>query len=525
MNTEFKDYYKVLGVTPRASFENIRSAAERELAQNWNNAIGRLETQEAYEVLSDPERRKEYDIEFNKRLNERELAIRNARTFEEYIAATSLHSELANVDSAPEVEVSQEEIEQFEVSNQNSEYDSQVSKTFEENEQEESTVDSFVSGDSSEPTIENAEISQSDEEETQENVEETDPENEIDQEQEEQEQQIEQKNEEKTEEEQQIEQEQMPDAEEQQIIQDQQTAQFVSIPIQRLEKVQDQNKPIKQNIEETKEEPIISKAALKEIIRAAIIAGGVGVGTLVIGGVPGVVIGLMAGVATGDLFKKHAKLERKPNFQKEPKPLEVKEINTEETKLFNEYAEKLENQIYGLLDKPNKNYELEIAIRKYANLVELTEKRIHFKSSVAEKNCTILKRLEIIALKNKLDSLEKTLKQLQEKMDVYENKKYSKLSQLNQKISNKSYEISRLEDDKSKKDTDNKFVADDLMVERAALLKKRDAKANRLYVNKDIISFGQVTLVKLNSTINMVKSSAGKFINLNEQDESNVKSR
>ena len=95
MDDKFKDYYKLLGVTPRASFENIRKAAERELGQNWNNAIGRLEIQEAYEILSDPEKRKEYDQEFNKRLNEMEIAKRNATSYSEYIEASNLYPELA----------------------------------------------------------------------------------------------------------------------------------------------------------------------------------------------------------------------------------------------------------------------------------------------------------------------------------------------------------------------------------------------------------------------------------------------
>ena len=508
MNNEFKDYYKVLGVTPRASFENIRSAVEHELSQNWNNAIGRLEIQEAYEILSDSEKRKEYDLEFNKRLNEREMAIRNARTFEEYIAATSLHSELANVDVGPEVTVPQEEMSETKINNESVGNNSAASETVEEKEQED-TIDSSVDSGSSESSSEDTEFSKDAEEDVQENI----------VEHEYQEQELEEEKIQEEKEEQQVEQNQILD---QEVAKDQtqehqeQEHEFINIPIKRIEKEIEQNKTnesVKTSKQEIQDEPIISRAALKEIIRAAIIAGGVGVGALVIGGVPGVVIGLMAGVATGDFFKKHAKLERKPSFQKESKPLEIKEINTEETKFFNDYAENLENEIYNLLDKPSKNYELEIAIRKYENLIELTKKRISFKISEAQKNYSVFKKMEIKSLRDKLDRLNKTLNQLKDKKVNQTNKKEPKLSKINQELSDISNKVIKIQNDPEKEE-----IRDDLNLKKAKLIGKRDVKANRLYVNKNFISFGQVTLVKINSTINIVKSTVNKFIDSDSQE-------
>lgn len=65
---EFKDYYKTLGVAPEASADDIRRAY-RKLARKYHPDLNTdsgseerfKEVGEAYEVLKDPEKRKEYD--------------------------------------------------------------------------------------------------------------------------------------------------------------------------------------------------------------------------------------------------------------------------------------------------------------------------------------------------------------------------------------------------------------------------------------------------------------------------------
>src|ERR1700740_2676411 len=61
-----KDYYLILHVTPEASFDQIRSAYRRRALELHPDLTGLgseqfLELQEAYNVLSNPDRRKIYD--------------------------------------------------------------------------------------------------------------------------------------------------------------------------------------------------------------------------------------------------------------------------------------------------------------------------------------------------------------------------------------------------------------------------------------------------------------------------------
>src|SRR5271170_3084777 len=69
MPVQFKDYYEVLGVTKTATADEIRKAF-RKLARQHHPDVAKdkkkaeekfKEINEAYEVLSDPEKRKKYD--------------------------------------------------------------------------------------------------------------------------------------------------------------------------------------------------------------------------------------------------------------------------------------------------------------------------------------------------------------------------------------------------------------------------------------------------------------------------------
>src|SRR5215212_4923678 len=69
MAIQFRDYYEVLGLSRGASEDEIRKAF-RKLARKYHPDVARdkksaeekfKEINEAYEVLSDPEKRKKYD--------------------------------------------------------------------------------------------------------------------------------------------------------------------------------------------------------------------------------------------------------------------------------------------------------------------------------------------------------------------------------------------------------------------------------------------------------------------------------
>ena len=68
MGVEFKDYYRILGVDRKADEKTIKSAY-RKLARKYHPDVAKAkdagerfkEISEAYEVLSDPEKRQRYD--------------------------------------------------------------------------------------------------------------------------------------------------------------------------------------------------------------------------------------------------------------------------------------------------------------------------------------------------------------------------------------------------------------------------------------------------------------------------------
>src|SRR2546423_14763856 len=70
MAIEYKDYYKILGVSKTASEDEIRKAFRKLARQYHPDVAGNKpgaedkfkEINEAYEVLSDPEKRKKYDL-------------------------------------------------------------------------------------------------------------------------------------------------------------------------------------------------------------------------------------------------------------------------------------------------------------------------------------------------------------------------------------------------------------------------------------------------------------------------------
>ncbi len=400
MNNEFKDYYRILGVTPDASMRNIEVARDRELNESWNDPSRRLLIQEAYTVLSNPESRRNYNIMFNQMISERDRAILNARTYEELRNAQNAYPSVSYV--AP----IQQPIEKTDISAE--------TPVEEEEKKEEATIE--VGSDTAEET-----------------------------------------------------------------------------PVEEEEKQEESigmgTNPT--NLVEERPIPIdrLSPQQKEEIKKSQKIAGLVAAGVLLDPGV------LAIGIPVAIIAKKISEKLKHIKLQKAKKEGNLTEIQTQETKLFEQYNEKLEEQIYNLLSSSHSDYNLEIAILKYRNQVELLKNRIDLKKTQNVKKGGVTKfKLELRSLEKQLEKTKKTLLKLEAK--VGERKKQSKLSKLNDNLyeNKESLEKATKELEPTAKSEEVANVKN-LQVQFDTLKKKRDKLSHKKVLRKDRISSRQAFLV------------------------------
>lgn len=422
MTNEFKDYYRILGVTYNASLENIMKAAKRELEYAYGSR--RDDINKAYYVLSDYNRRNDYDSEFMSRMNIDQATFKNSQRYFEIENLNSISASYDGVSESSEKEINDEfkptEVQEKEIKIEEAKEEKEVTE---------------------EPKLE----------ENSNNA--VEPIN------------------------------------------------YKYIPVKRPEKIKEEPKKIDNTI-------VQNNDLNKKVINGMILAGGVAAGALIIGGVPGVIIGAVAGEAIGNFYKKHA---GKIKLEKQSKPREIKKVNTEETRFIDQASEKLENEIYDLLSRPNNNYELEIACRKYENTIDLLKKRIEFKSNeITKSGYSVMKRLEIIALERKLSSVTKTYEQLTTKISKV---KDSRLNTLNRDLISVDQQLSKLnvkENEKELSASELKKITN-LKIKHSKLLKKRDDKANKMVIQKDSIICKQVALLK-------ITTAKDKLVKLFNQD-------
>lgn len=90
-----KDYYRILEVSPSASFEVIK-ASYRALAKKYhpdtqtssNTGKTMADINEAYETLSNPQSRKEYDQQYSRFIKQHKIRVK--KRFQEMTLALSL---------------------------------------------------------------------------------------------------------------------------------------------------------------------------------------------------------------------------------------------------------------------------------------------------------------------------------------------------------------------------------------------------------------------------------------------------
>ena len=471
MNNEMKDYYKILGITPDASLENIRKARERELGQNWSNPMGRVEIERAYSILSNPESRKEYDEMLKQALSEAELAKRNARTNSEF--------EQVNRDFDFYVDTDQLEQEQIIASEENIVHQA-----------EETEVEEVQAG---ETEAEEVQIEETEVEEVQ--AEETEAE------------------EVQTEETEEKKENQMED------IYSSSDHKIHSL----LEEPEEAKEEIKEKTvtsEETKETPVASeetkeveeikeeqeeyiipiqqkdrentgKKELTKLQKGLIIGGSVA-----ILGLPGL---LVASLALKKLTGKSLKLHKN-------KHKKISDIKTQEAKLIEEYNKILEEQINTLLAQPHNNYNLQISKIRYENQIELLKKRIELKLNENVKRGSYLKyKVECVALKNQLERAVERLKKINSKIKEYgENQKPKNriLNFTNENLYEVDAELKQAEEEK-------RFSIKKLNIKKENWLKRRDFAARRLKTTRNFVGKIQDGAIK---AFDCARSVKGVFL-------------
>jgi len=156
----------------------------------------------------------------------------------------------------------------------------------------------------------------------------------------------------------------------------------------------------------------------------------------------------------------------------------ITKITTENSQLIQNYFIKLDNEINALLSKPNRNYELEIYRIKYRNQIKLIEQLIELELNKKGKKGEILKsKMRVVSLKIQLDTAQKNLAGIEQKISEASKSNTSSLRKLNLELMKINREIEIAKSDKSKKSA---FGIKKLEKNKSSLLDRRNAAAKRL---------------------------------------------
>ena len=450
------NYYKILGVTQDASLSNIIKAKDR---LKFGNEDDRApfsmwkQIDEAYEVLSNFDKRKEYD-EFLKQNNE---FVSSARTSSEFEAELERRNTSENTISNNNVT---ESLNTEEILNQN------VNTTVEEeNVQEERTFENV-----SENDVSNQNVEETISEMPQENVEE-----------------------EKTEEELPIENTENVQEESPEENIDNSELNNSNGNVQEEENtnenVQEVNSDVNQN-SNSQSQSLENSAQQRIVIERA-----------------------------HDFTEINSKLKNKITncgmlkLQKNNNMITVKPQTLDELKAFEEYQQKFNNEVNTLLTVPLNNYRLEINKKKYETQIELLKKILEIRSNrnVKGKFDLFLHKAQVMSIVNQINSANKNLERVNQKIEEYEQNNKPKLAMLNEELMETAKQLNQQKEEPIK---NIKFK--NLEVKYSKLLYKRDLKGTR--IKSRVIREGKFydSIVKAKD---FVKSRAYYFVSSDEIDE------
>ena len=193
-----------------------------------------------------------------------------------------------------------------------------------------------------------------------------------------------------------------------------------------------------------------------------------------IAGLPGFAVGAaISGLGLGIAGKK-GKLKLK--LQKTNKYRIITKLSTDEVNAYDEARAALDSEIEELLVKPNSNYKLSIAEKKYESDLELYKKLYEIRTNQKPKNIyrRFRQKLEVASMANQISSAEKKLNEVREEISNYNEIGKSKLQSLNQRLSREINTLNREKENPNRVETKvNKL---NFYVNR--LTRRRDKKAD-----------------------------------------------
>ena len=370
---DFKDYYKVLGVTYDASQSSIERAYMRQLP-TYMSPVNRLdELNEAYRVLHDVSRRTEYDNELKKRLNERDIALGNATSAVEYNSVLSAYPQSA---PARPVEPSKDP--------------GKVDPTKPvDPAKDPGKVDPTKPAD---PAKDPEKVDPTKPADPSKDPEKADPTKPAD-----------------------------PAKDSEKDSKD-----------KNPEKPEDKGKP-EDEFDEIQKERMSDKKY--RVVKTAAVAGAAVATGFFMLAVGGTVVAVAAGAVFGGFItSKITKKIRKYSLKKDKRVKKISKIKTKETKLIEESNKRLEEQIDKLLSEPHNSYKLEASKIRYANEIELLNARIELKRTQKVKKGQLTKyKLELAALDMQLERANRNLKDIEQKISSYD-KEENGLNRINDEI-------------------------------------------------------------------------------------------